>query len=459
MTQPLKTDRLHNETISPLKKNDHRIPSQKDRDRLLFCSAFRRLAGVTQVVSAQEGHIFHNRLTHSLKVAQIGRSLADKILQSQQQLANQLGGIDPNVVETAALAHDLGHPPFGHIAERKLHQLALASGLKDGFEGNAQSFRIVTKLAVRKAEFYGLNLTRASLNAILKYPWLYGQNHEKSTRKWGAFFTEKEDFEFARAMHPESRAKSIEAELMDWADDIAYSIHDVEDFYRANLIPLDRLVGSLYQTRNGNWKVIEGSELDRFFTSLFKRWEDEEHQGDYRKPEIQEKLRQAFIGIISQLTEIKTPYDGLHFQKAYIHNFTSGHVSKYIQAIKLLEPDDTEDIVTIDQECLYEVKMLKELTWHYVMIRPALAAQKHGQVHMIEKLFEIFHDAVQSSKRGDWDIFPISYQEKLETIDDTQERARTAIDLIASMTEAQMVAMYQRLMGTSNDSMLIPIVQ
>lgn len=437
---------------------DYRQPAQKDRDRLLFCSAFRRLAGVTQVVSVQEGHVFHNRLTHSLKVAQIARSLAMKLRQTDTDLLPAVGDIDPDIAETAALAHDLGHPPFGHIAEGKLHKLAQAAGLEDGFEGNAQSFRIVTQLAIRKEQFSGLNLTRGSLNAILKYPWLYGENGKHSQRKWNVYQTERADYAFARELTPGHFNKCIEAELMDWADDIAYSIHDVEDFYRANLIPLDRLVSSL-RTVKGQVQVIPGSETDRFLKAVFKRWENHNIQSEFRDSDKQEALCQAFLHIISQLSQIQTPYDGSHALKAYLRHFTSLHVSRYLNAVKLCDPDLHQGkLLQIDQTARYEVKMLKELTWHYVMRSPALTAQKHGQMQIIETLFTIFHAAAQAQNSSEWDIFPFSYREKLEVNDSAAERSRIVIDLIASLTETQAIQMYQRLMGTSQSSMLLQIV-
>lgn len=435
---------------------DYREPAQKDRDRLLFCSAFRRLAGVTQVVSVQEGHTFHNRLTHSLKVAQIAKSLAYKLKKTEGDLVEAVGGIDPDIAETAALAHDMGHPPFGHIAERKLHQLAQGIGLEDGFEGNAQTFRIVTKLAIRKAEFTGLNLTRGSLNAILKYPWVYGENGQRSTKKWNAYYTEREDFAFAREGMDHPR-KCVEAELMDWADDIAYSIHDVEDFYRANLIPLDRLVNSLRQKANGDWEVLPGSETDRFLTAVFKRWEHKNIQSEFRSPERQSELVQSFLRIIGKLSDLQTPYDGSHDLKAYLRRFTSVHVSRYINAVRLCDPAQNEGcLIHIDAQAAQEVKMLKELTWHYVMRSPALTAQKRGYVRIIEELFTTFHEASQHQK--DWDIFPFGYRERLESTHDAQERSRIVIDLIASMTETQAVQMYQRLQGTSESSILLQIV-
>jgi len=125
-----------------------RTAFERDRDAILYTTAFRRLAGVTQVVSPAEGQVYHNRLTHSIEVAQIAQRLAERLLRTQPDLANRYS-LNPSVVEAAALAHDLGHPPFGHVAENELNALVRDSSIVDGYEGNAQSFRVVTKLAVR----------------------------------------------------------------------------------------------------------------------------------------------------------------------------------------------------------------------------------------------------------------------------------------------------------------------
>ncbi len=148
---------------------------QRDRDRVLYSSALRRLAEVTQVVSPESGYVFHNRLTHTLQVAQVGRRLAERLLRLYPKEIQLCSGIDPDVVEAACLAHDLGHPAFGHLAEKILNKEAEDAG---GFEGNAQSFRIVTELAFRSKSYGGLDLTRATLNAILKYPWPKGGNEQ-----------------------------------------------------------------------------------------------------------------------------------------------------------------------------------------------------------------------------------------------------------------------------------------
>ena len=258
MSPPVKLDnreqRYHPEEE---KGGDHRRPAERDRDRILYTSAFRRLAQVTQVVAANNAHVFHNRLTHSLQVAQVGRRIAEWLSSRQSELAAEAEGLDPNVVEAACLAHDLGHPPFGHIAEQELNSLCQDIG---GFEGNAQSFRIVTKLAFRSPSYAGINLTRATLCALLKYPWLRGQNPAKP-KKWGAYNTENDDFTFARElMSSTNLQRSVEAELMDWADDVTYCVHDLEDFYRAGRIPLHLLA---WRKRDDERKI--------FFDDVFRR--------------------------------------------------------------------------------------------------------------------------------------------------------------------------------------------
>jgi dGTPase len=167
--------------------------------------------------------VFHNRLTHSIKVGQLARRMAEKLVHGQPEEAAELGGLDADVAEAAGLAHDLGHPPFGHIAEETLHRLIQdknKGNLRDGFEGNAQSFRIITKLAISDAmprsgtqTIEGLNLTRATLNGILKYPWLFNTNKEKK-KKWGAYQSEQGVFAWTRNNQPfKGFAKSVEAEL------------------------------------------------------------------------------------------------------------------------------------------------------------------------------------------------------------------------------------------------------
>jgi dGTPase len=197
------------------------------------------------------------------------------------------------------LAHDLGHPPFGHIAEETLDELA-QEGDADGFEGNAQSFRIVTKLAVRSPDHEGLNLTRATLSAILKYPW-FRQREGKGNKRWGAYRSETRDFEWARTSSIGLNGKSAEAELMDWADDIAYSVHDVEDFYTAGFVPLAR-------------PRKDTNELRRFLDTTFSNW-------NISGPTVEEKNRhdeyEHAFGEIIAFIPITEDYTGTLEQQAH----------------------------------------------------------------------------------------------------------------------------------------------
>lgn len=234
--------------------DDLRTESQRDVDRIIYSRAWARLAGVTQVVTpTRVGPMTHNRMTHSLKVAQVGRTLALALEGSVDPWSNRGVAVDPMTVYAASLAHDLGHPPFGHIGEKQLNAWAEGKGL-DGFEGNAQSFRILTRLEPRRRDRPGMDVTGATLNAVLKYPWLRLARDERDghaagpleldplyklkREKWGAYNSDADSFRWARKSQaglPDDR-QTLEAAIMDTADDFTYALHDLDDFAQSRLI-------------------------------------------------------------------------------------------------------------------------------------------------------------------------------------------------------------------------------
>lgn len=417
------------------KRQDYRTPAQVDRDRVLYSSAFARLAEVTQVVSADRGYVFHNRLTHSLKVAQLARRISEKMQISQKKEADAWHAPDPDVAEAAALAHDLGHPPFGHIAEKELDRLARKEGLSDGFEGNAQSFRIVAKLAVSDAAsangdetptIRGLNLTRSTLNALAKYPWGYGENPEKKG-KWGFYETERAVFQWASEGHRgDSLVKSCEAEVMDWSDDITYAVHDLVDFYCAGQIPIDRLADE-----------NDPAEREDFFSATFRRCLDLSP----RRTELENIFKEVL-----EFFPLDRRYIGTLQQRSAVWQFSTVLIARYVNAIKLVEPAaGFSGVVEIAQYAQDEIRMLKELTWHYVILNNELATLQHGQTQSIRVVFETLLNA---AKGGSWKLFPPGYEEELRgAAGDRRLQTRIVVDYVAGMTEREVTRIYALLTG------------
>jgi dGTPase len=453
-------ERLHKEP--GLREGDDRTPFEEDRDIVLYSSAFKRLLSVTQVVSASAGYIFHTRLTHSLQVAQVGRRLAEKLRKKQPSLAEALGGIDPSTVETACLAHDIGHPPFGHLAEKVLDKEATDFG---GFEGNAQSFRIVTQLGIRSLTYPGLNLTRATLRGILKYPWIYSNRPEDPTHatgrkpKWGAYDCDQDTFAKVWEDHGGGPIvpRAPEAELMDWADDVTYSVHDVEDFFRAGLIPLHLLksYGEAAGKEPKHTDRKERKERERFFEYIVQN----EHKDKVLDSLTIDEIAEMFDDLLYYAAfSFEQPYEGTREDHARLRTFTSRLISRFINELKLQEPgQDRKSTVSKSIVAEQEIAILKQLTWFYVIEAPALAMQHKAQKKIITRLCKVFLTAAQEKKPSG--VLPIYYRELLNTPGmSAGEKQRAAIDLIASMTESQATAVYQRIEGISLSSGLDKIL-
>jgi dGTPase len=425
-------------------RDDTRTPFQHDRDRILYSNGFRRLAGVTQVVGAGEGHVFHNRLTHSLRVAQVARRLAERLLVLQADLANEVG-VDPDVVEAAGLAHDLGHPPFGHVAEKELDRLLREDqNIADGFEGNAQSFRILTRLALRRQGQGGLNLTRATLDAVLKYPWPRDTTKpEPSNRKWrkfGAYEADQPMFRWVRHRDKSDRA-DVEASIMDWADDVTYAVHDLDDFVRGGLIPFDRLLTS-------------ERERDVFVDASLARWAEEGGKPDITNSELRTRFNAILDLIGALLVPLREPFTDSERHRAALRRVGSLLVSRYIKAVEL-EQRRGETRLRRETAFVAEVEMLKQLTWHYVIRRPSLASQQVGHRAIVTTLFGNYVDAMADgpNRATRLDVLPQWAKEQLARDEKRrpkeEARSRVAADIVCWMSEQQAIDMHTRMSGVS----------
>jgi dGTPase len=416
-------------------KEDQRRPFERDRDRILYSSAFHRLAGVTQIVRAGEEDVFHTRQQHTYKVAQVGRRLAQNCRRRKPELALALG-VHEEVVEAACLAHDLGHPPFGHVGEKVLDELLTEKEDPDGFEGNAQSFRIITKLSVRFAQANGLDLTRATLAACLKYPWMRDRRDKKKEKKWSVYRSEEEEFLFAWEQQP-GDLRTAEAHLMDWADDIAYSVHDLEDFHRCGVIPWQMLLNS-------------SGHQQRLLDNALKDWFDPPDDARQRLKRALENLLQLFplYGVVN------ATYNGTRDQRQELRTLTSMLIGRYVNAAELVE-EGTGIYISGEEET--EVRVLKQITRDYIIDNPSLAAQQHGHKKIIEFLFKSIHGAIDP-RMPEIPAFVPKRLHYIWTLD-KMTHARFAADCVASLTDREAQSLFSRLSGASSGSVLDPIVR
>lgn len=427
--------------------DDQRHRFQRDRDRILYTRAFRRLSGVTQVARADETYTYHDRLSHSLKVAQIGRRLAER-LQDRTSVE-----IHPDVVETAALAHDIGHPPFGHAIEQELDEIIRNTyNVEEGFEGNAQSFRAVTRLCINRGAGEGLNLTYASLNAILKYPWKRGRGENRwgvdESKKWEVYKPDLEVFRETRQLSSEEKRRGAEADIMDWADDLAYAVHDVEDFYRAGIIPLDQL-------------LTEGSQESHEFVADWAAENDS-------VSEAEGKDILQYIGNLG-FDSLKSPYKGTEVERKDLKSFSSKMIARYLGVsgggVEIQDLNPNDHYLQLRDYLQNEVSLLKHMTKYYVIQDSSLSAQQRGQRKVIRELFTTIYNATLPEDREDAEtihIVPPRYLEQAKRVrvhGSKEKRVRFVADFITGLTERQATQLHKRLTGDTPGTLQNRILQ
>jgi len=385
-------------------KRPGRTEFMRDRARVIHSAALRRLAAKTQVAVPWENDFQRTRLSHSLECAQIGRELGESL------------GADPDLLETACLSHDMGHPPFGHNGEEALAEIAEPCG---GFEGNAQSFRLLTRIEAKTVDSngksLGLNLTRASLDAATKYPWARAEN----PRKFGVYDDNVEIFTWVREGAPIGR-KCIEAQIMDWSDDCAYSVHDLEDAIFAGQITV--------------------KNFDRDFDILYKEMVDG-YKSDATKDEVAQALTR-----LQNLSCWPASFDRTHRALARLKDTTSQLIGRFVLAAEL----ETRSVhgdgpltrysanLEIPRDQKIEVDFLKAVAGHY-LINAAASQERYAKqqvvIHeLVEMLFEAAPNELDPIFEDDW---------KMATTD--SGRLRVVVDQIASLTDPGAYALHAHL--------------
>ena len=377
-------------------KSTKRSAFARDRARVLHSWSLRRLAAKTQVVVPWESDFPRTRLTHSLEVAQIGRELGLVL------------GCDPDLVETAGLAHDLGHPPFGHNGEQALDELAGPCG---GFEGNAQTLRILTRLEAKVIGSddvsVGLNLTRATLDAATKYPW----PRRDDRKKFGVYPDDMDSFDWLRAGVPDEH-RCLEAQVMDWADDIAYSVHDLEDAIHAGHLPLHSLLDA------NDRKALIDLTQERYASSI-----------------VWNALEAALDRLIA-LPYWPRDYDESHQAMADLKETTSELIGRFCEAAELATVDRygrrplgryDADLV-VPNETRAECAVLKAITAQYVMLRPGAQEAYAQQREIVTELTHLVTIGAPST------LQPIYASWFADAADDAA-RLRVVVDQVAALTD------------------------
>lgn len=387
-------------------KRGGRTEFARDRARIIHSFALRRLAAKTQVAVPWATDFPRTRLSHSLECAQVGRELGAAL------------GADPDLMEGACLAHDIGHPPFGHNGEEALNLIASSCG---GFEGNAQSIRLLIRLEAKTVlpdgKSIGLNLTRASLDAATKYPWSRAVN----ARKFGVYEDDLEIFNWYRS-GVESGKTSMEAQIMDWSDDVAYSVHDLEDSLVSGQIKLDQL----------------SSDLPKLFKVA-----QEMYLADITEGEMQSAL-----AALQKLSCWPRYYDGTHRSLARLKDLASQLIGRFAQAAEFATQEKYGDgdltrynaNLVVPRAQRVEVALLKSMAGHYV-INASDSQIRYGEqqrllTELVEAILESAPTTLESFFLQDW-----------QNAQTDQARLRVVIDQVASLTDPGAVALHKRLIN------------
>jgi len=392
----------------------------RDRARVLHSAALRRLGAKTQVLSpASDADFARNRLTHSLEVAQIGRELATSL------------GLSEDVVDAACLSHDLGHPPFGHNGERALNEWASDIG---GFEGNAQSLRILTRLEAKTMQgdrSLGLNLTRATLDATCKYPWTVSDPvaDPGGRLKFGVYPEDEEIYRWMRDGAPE-RVRCIEAEVMDLSDDIAYSVHDFEDAVMNGYVDLAQLADPVEH------HPLIGSIQD---------WVGYDYSRD--------ELADAFYRLTRQPMWLRG-FDRSRQALASLKNLTSDLIGRFASAAvdatreRYPKGDLTryQAHVVIPREIELEIAVLKGIMGASIVKLERRREVYREQRAVLTRIADALSttDTLFSSGADQLDpAFAVDYAAAATDA----ERKRVIVDQVASLTDQSAVAWHARLVG------------
>jgi len=391
----------------PAHKRADRDDFARDRARLVHSASLRRLSAKTQVLQPGSDDFVRNRLTHSLEVAQIGREFGAAL------------GCDADVVDTACLAHDLGHPPFGHNGETALNEVAAGIG---GFEGNAQTLRILTRLEPKRFHAdgrpAGLNLTRASLDATTKYPWSRGEA-PSPTPKFGVYADDLPVFAWFREGGVEGR-RAFEAEVMDWSDDVAYSVHDVEDAIASGRLDPRRLrdpadIDVVLDVATASYAV----DLDR------------------------DELGCALERLLATGT-VPTAYEGSRGDLAGLKDMTSRIIGRFVHSVEEATRDrhgsgalvrhEADLVVPVGTRA--ECAVLKAVAAHFVMNvaeRVELMAEERAVIADLVAAYR------QDPSRLDADLLADH-----EAAADDGAALRVVVDQVASLTDVRALALHRR---------------